>query len=1017
MASNYRKSFNFKNGVQVDTDNFIVAGSMVGIGTTIPRQFLDVYGNDSGAVQVQGQVKVSGLTTTAKLYAGIGTIDNLTGTASSIGIGTFDLLQVGNSPTVNNLIGYAYTAWITDDGGIGLRTDSSVGIGTTTSANYALLIGSLPTVAGASGIGFTDGDIRATGIITAPTFVGSLTGVAASATILETSRTFEITGDLEGAAISFNGSDNVSIASTLSSSFNAETTGIITAATLSGVLTASSGYIGTATVKDLTQVTGGIATFLNIDGTYADFEKVDIGIGTAQEFTVKDDDTNTTLRVNNDSTSIISIGKSEPQGNQSAEIKYNDADTTLQIANYDIGGVDVLLHQGTGAGTTSGFKVKYENVIASHTTYDGRVSIGKNDPDTGYRLDVNGLSQTQGLKVVGIITLTSLNGQSEYTLDPTNPLQLAGDNFDIATGVSTLNTLRVIGTITQENPVLDGVNGPYTSGKLDLGYSKYGNAVIGIGTTSTTIGFLLDDPNDDKYKVSFTRSNIVVDGITTTTKIVADDAYLNMDVVGGGATHFSGNIDNTYNSRSTKLGITTVTKAFIVGNIPENPHPHGDFGPDVKLGITTTIVDSIGAVVTLAVTGTGSGYTNGTHTETATTSNGNGTGLTVTLTVASGTFSEVAVVGAGQNYQVGDVITIPAAGGGTGLTVTVNEIDGQLENVLFVKGGTYIGIGTTNVDEFHTPGYNGVIKDTNFIFDRNTVTTTTGLLMIRRSEFQTDLSASGKLAIERDPVDPRGSSAGRATNDASFFSYGENLDIDTKTSTMVFDGSLSIVPVPGKRKDGTVVNSADAWSGGIHPDYTGRQNDPNTGDFNNSRLTMVGINTYIPRCLLDLGASSPSMNSYMILPTLDQTSINIVQGLWANSGNQGHDNAQRLTPNGVPQGAILYNSTTDNVQVRNTANSFRNLNPIVAFGRVENGTLQTGSFNVSTYTNPGGTRTRITFDNALPNANYTVIYNNENDGTNQTNISNAISAQQTGYFEITWGSLTNLNWFFSVLQV
>jgi hypothetical protein len=845
MASNYRKSFNFKNGVQVDTDNFIVAGSMVGIGTTIPRQFLDVYGNDSGAVQVQGQVKVSGLTTTGKLYAGIGTIDNLTGTASSIGIGTFNQLQVGNSPTVNNLIGYAYTAWITDDGGIGLRTDSSVGIGTTTSANYALLIGSLPTVSGANGIGFTDGNIRATGIITAPTFVGSLTGVAASATILETSRTFEITGDLEGAAISFNGSENVSIASTLSSSFNAETTGIITAATLSGILTASSGYIGTATVKDLTQATGGIATFLNIDGTYVDFENVDIGIGTAQEFTVKDDDTNTTLRVNNDSTSIISIGKSEPQGNQSAQIKYNNADTTLQIANYDIGGVDVLLHEGTSGINTGGFKVKYENVIASHTTYDGRVSIGKNDPDTGYTLDVNGLSKTQGLKVVGIITLTSLNGQSEYTLDPTNPLQLQGDNFDITTGISTLNTLRVIGTITQENPVLEGVNGPYTSGKLDLGYSKYGNAVIGIGTSSTTIGYTSDDPNNDKYKVSLNRSNVTVDGITTTSKIVAGDAFLNMNAVGGGATHFSGNIDNTYNSRSTKLGITTVTKAFIVGNIPENPHPLGDFGPDVRLGITTTLVDN----------------------------------------------------------------------------------GGQLENVLFVKGGTYIGIGTTNVDEFHTPGYNGVVKDTNFIFDRNTVTTTTGLLMIRRSEFQTDLSASGKLAVERDPVDPRGSAAGRASNDASFFAYGENLDIDTKTSTMVFDGSLSIVPVPGKRKDGTVVNSADAWSGGIHPDYTGRQNDPNTGDSNNTRLTMVGINTYIPRCLLDLGASSPSMNSYMILPTLDQTSINIVQGLWddANSGNQGHDNAQRLTPNGVPPGAILYNSTTDKIQLRNTADSFRDV--------------------------------------------------------------------------------------------
>ena len=207
MASNYRKSFNFKNGVQVDNDNFIVDPlGKVGIGTTVPTQFLDVYGNDDGAVQSSKSCKSYWTYNCTKLYAGIGTIANLTSTSSSIGIGTFDRLQVGISPVVNNLIGYAYTAWITDDGGIGLRTDSVVGIGTTTDSDYALLIGSLPTVEGVDGIGFKDGDIRATGVITAPTFVGSLTGVAASATILETSRTFQITGDLESEAISFNGS-------------------------------------------------------------------------------------------------------------------------------------------------------------------------------------------------------------------------------------------------------------------------------------------------------------------------------------------------------------------------------------------------------------------------------------------------------------------------------------------------------------------------------------------------------------------------------------------------------------------------------------------------------------------------------------------------------------------------------------------------------------------------------------------------------------------------------------------
>ena len=42
---NYKKSFNFRNGVQVDDDNFIVnPNGLVGIGTSVPREFLDVRG-------------------------------------------------------------------------------------------------------------------------------------------------------------------------------------------------------------------------------------------------------------------------------------------------------------------------------------------------------------------------------------------------------------------------------------------------------------------------------------------------------------------------------------------------------------------------------------------------------------------------------------------------------------------------------------------------------------------------------------------------------------------------------------------------------------------------------------------------------------------------------------------------------------------------------------------------------------------------------------------------------------
>ena len=43
--ANYRKSFNFRSGVQVDNDKFLVDGrGNVGVGTSAPSRPLDVYG-------------------------------------------------------------------------------------------------------------------------------------------------------------------------------------------------------------------------------------------------------------------------------------------------------------------------------------------------------------------------------------------------------------------------------------------------------------------------------------------------------------------------------------------------------------------------------------------------------------------------------------------------------------------------------------------------------------------------------------------------------------------------------------------------------------------------------------------------------------------------------------------------------------------------------------------------------------------------------------------------------------
>ena len=45
MPTNYKTIINFRDGIQVDANDLISQNGLVGIGTTIPREELDVRGN------------------------------------------------------------------------------------------------------------------------------------------------------------------------------------------------------------------------------------------------------------------------------------------------------------------------------------------------------------------------------------------------------------------------------------------------------------------------------------------------------------------------------------------------------------------------------------------------------------------------------------------------------------------------------------------------------------------------------------------------------------------------------------------------------------------------------------------------------------------------------------------------------------------------------------------------------------------------------------------------------------
>ena len=242
--ANIKKSFNFRNGVQVDDDNLKVSATgLVGIGTTVPTEALDVRGN----------LVVSGVSSAVTLQAGVATITTLNPTeiigagvsiksgivTASSGIITFfgdgiNLLNLPTSQWEDTIVGAGVSSIYNTGGNVGIAT---------TAALFTLQIGN-DVNSGQEGVGISSfGDIKASGIATATGFVGALTGdvtgnvtgnltgnvtgnlngVAASATQLQTARTI--------GGVSFDGTANINLPG-VNIAGNQNTSG--TAANLSG---------------------------------------------------------------------------------------------------------------------------------------------------------------------------------------------------------------------------------------------------------------------------------------------------------------------------------------------------------------------------------------------------------------------------------------------------------------------------------------------------------------------------------------------------------------------------------------------------------------------------------------------------------------------------------------------------------------------------------------------------------------------------------------------------------------
>ena len=259
--ANIRKSFNFRNGVQVDDDNFIVnANGLVGIGTSIPTEFLDVH----GTAKVTGLVTATNLTITgvSTFYSDV-KIGSAVTVYASTGIVSATAFY-GDGSNLLNVEQIAVDGWIVNAGN--LSTTSKVGIGTTL-PYYSLQVGLDPITGNGLSVDAITGNVKTSGIITA----SSLDGLGTNITNLNASNI--ASGTLNNARLPQNISVSGIVTAYSFSGFGTNLQGLnatnITNGTLdnsilpqnisiTGIITASNGVITSLTNTNLNNT--GIAT-------------------------------------------------------------------------------------------------------------------------------------------------------------------------------------------------------------------------------------------------------------------------------------------------------------------------------------------------------------------------------------------------------------------------------------------------------------------------------------------------------------------------------------------------------------------------------------------------------------------------------------------------------------------------------------------------------------------------------------------------------------------------------------
>ncbi len=383
--ANYRKSFNFRNGVQVDNDNFIVnANGLVGIGTSIPTEFLDV----------RGTAKVSGIVSTADLFvtedvfvSGASTVTVLDATSlNATGIVTAQQF-IGDGSLLSGVVAIAVTGWTITTTGI--STLINVGLGTTNPATL-LQVGDDPTSA-TYGVGIdSTGQGNFTGIVTASSFqsTGIITGSNLFASNNVTATTFigDLTGEVNAAKFDTN-STGIVVSGIATFTDDAQitaggltVTGVTTSTSFDGNITGNvtGNVVGNITGDVIGDVTGDLTGEVNA----AKFDTNSTGIVVSGIATFTDDAQITAggLTVTGVTTSTSFVGNIT--GNVTGNVA---GDVTGNVTGYLSGVAQTAGFAGTSFALAGIPEITVGNIVGSSATVtalvvDNKLGIGSDTP-------------------------------------------------------------------------------------------------------------------------------------------------------------------------------------------------------------------------------------------------------------------------------------------------------------------------------------------------------------------------------------------------------------------------------------------------------------------------------------------------------------------------------------------------------------------------------------------------------------------------------------------------------------